>query len=325
MNKPALIDPGSSLLVIAQEEDVSLRLDAFLAKHFPAYSRNFLQRIIDEQKVMVNEAVITKYSHTIKLHDAITITFPSRPALPDVTSPENLGVKIVYEHEHFLIVYKPAGLIVHPPHQLYEAPTLVHWLTLHFSELKEVGMVDRPGIVHRLDKDTSGILIVPRNNYAHAIFSDLFKSRHIEKTYFAVVQGHPPRAGSIHFSITRDPKHKYKMTHKQLAGREALTNYQAKEYFDSAALIEVHPVTGRTHQIRVHFAAIGHPLLGDSTYGCSSPFIDRQALHAYQLSFTFLGHQYTFWHDMPCDMRSLLQNLGKKESSTTTTCDPIVD
>jgi 23S rRNA pseudouridine1911/1915/1917 synthase len=155
-------------------------------------------------------------------------------------------------------------------------------------------------------------MVIARNSPAHAKLSAMFKNREIKKTYLALVQGHPDKSGTIDFAIDRDPVHRYMMTHG--SGREAVTHYQVLQYFELATLIEAKPVTGRTHQIRVHFAAIGHPILGDETYGTSSPCISRQALHASSLSFTFNNTPFTFTAELPADFQRALSCLNQIDS-----------
>ena len=234
------------------------RLDRILAENFPVYSRSFFQTIIRSGQVALNASIIKKSSTIVKQNDVIEVTFPPSRLAGALPLPEtDMGIKVIYEHEDFLIIYKPAGILVHAPHEQSTTVTLVDWLIHSFKELSSVGYADRPGIVHRLDKDTSGIMIIPRNPSAHAAFARLFEQRQMSKTYLAVVQGAPPQEGTIDWAITRHPTHKHKMTHTQGYGREALSHYTVLEYFDSSALVEVLPVTGRTHQIRVHFTAIG--------------------------------------------------------------------
>ena len=162
--------------------------------------------------------------------------------------------------------------------------------------------------MHRLDTDTSGILIVPRTNHSLAQFSTLFQEKAIKKTYYAFVKGHPDKSGIIEDPIGRDPIHRHKMTSRP-DGKPSLTKYTVEEYYEDSALLKVHPVTGRTHQIRVHCTALGHPLLGDTTYGSAHPGIKRQALHAHQLSFTYKKRWYSFSYALPEDMHLLQKKL----------------
>lgn len=286
------------------------RVDQALSSHYTDYSRSFFQQLIRTESVCLNGSLLKKSSIPVKTGDLIEITLQPQKPMGALTLPaEDMGVSILFNHVDFLIVYKPAGLIMHAPSTHSQTVTLVDWLVHSFNELATVGNHERPGIVHRLDKDTTGILIVPKNNRAHAQFSMLFQQRLIEKKYLAVVTGRPPAQGTIDYTIGRDNKYKHKMSSTAYQGRKATTHYRVLEYFNETALLEVHPITGRTHQIRVHCAAIGHPLVGDSTYGSPHPLISRQALHAYQLSFTFNNRFYSFWHTPATDMQELIRTL----------------
>jgi 23S rRNA pseudouridine1911/1915/1917 synthase len=169
---------------------------------------------------------------------------------------------------------------------------------------------ERPGIVHRIDKNTSGLLLVARNLQAHNLLSALFKERKIQKTYLAVVNGVPPASGRIDLPVGRHPTERHKMSTKGIEARPALTFFTVEQQLNDASLLAVRIVTGRTHQVRVHCAAIGHGLLGDDVYGVKSPFIDRQALHAWQIQFSYKGQDFSFQAPLPDDMQDLLTALA---------------
>jgi len=256
-------------------------------------------------------------STATKENDVVTITFPPERSVeidPEIV--KNIDVQILHEDEHFVVIGKPAGLLVHTPHHLSNEVTLVDWLLAHYDEVASVGYVDRPGIVHRLDKNTSGLMIVCRSNHAHTVFGSMFRERQISKTYLALVKGHPSRTGTIDLLVGRDPIHKARVrTYKNLdeypniKKRDALTRYKVISYFEDCSLVEVKPVTGRTHQIRVHLAAIGHPLVGDTVYGTASKKIDRHALHAAELSFSFKGKEHVIKQPMPDDLANLISQF----------------
>jgi 23S rRNA pseudouridine1911/1915/1917 synthase len=304
-----LIQPDASITLTVSSQEQSQRIDAFLAHHFERYSRNFFQKLVEQGHITINGIKTHKPSIKIKNGDAVEVYFPAIEACQVIEDMPDLGVKIVFAHEHFFIIEKPAGLIVHTPSPHKKGITLVDWLMHYCGELRSVGNPERPGIVHRLDKDTSGLMIIPRNNYAHALFGEMFKNRQIQKKYIALVHGHPQKQGSIDYRIDRHRIEPHKMTHLYGSGRQALTHFSVSEYFNDYALLDLKPVTGRTHQIRVHCTAIGHPLVGDSIYGRKSPLIDRHALHAAGLSFIFEGQEFNFTSSLPDDMQKLVDLL----------------
>lgn len=311
--------------IIIQESQAGQRLDKFLAATFSNYSRSFFQNLIAQGHITIN-GIQAKANSVLKAQDSISITMPekkSRPLYNPIST--DLGIEIVFTHKHFFIIYKPAGLLVHQTEATTTQPTVVDWLLSSDAQIADVGSIERPGIVHRLDKETSGLMILARTNYAHKIFNDLFKARTIKKTYVAIVQGHPPSTGTIDLAIARHPTNRKKMA--TFAGqdlsmtssrrikiptntRHAVTHYTVKHYFDNYALVEVQPLTGRTHQIRVHFAAIGHPLIGDTLYGLPSKLINRHALHAASLSFDFDGESFNFIKEIPEDIKRLLSYMS---------------
>ncbi|MGE0009418.1 MAG: RluA family pseudouridine synthase [Candidatus Babeliales bacterium] len=303
MKKSISLEHSPTKTIVVGEQEVGKRIDAALCQLLPEFSRTYFQELIERNAIMVHGKKISK-SYRVKPDDVITISFPpSTPLFTTKVIPDNLGVEVLFENEHFLIVYKPAGLIVHAPHLTTPEVTLVDWLVKRYEHIKDLGFDNRPGIVHRLDKDTSGIIILAKTLHAHNEFARLFRERGVHKTYYALVQGHPERTGSINFPIARDERVRNRMTHRDPQGRAALTHYEVETYFKNTSLVKAFPVSGRTHQIRVHFAAIGHPIVGDALYGQPSKEIKRQALHAYKLSFEFDGVPYNFEKNIPADMQ----------------------
>jgi len=297
------------------------RIDSCLASKFPLYSRTFFQQLIEDTGVLVDGKIINKPSVKVKEGHQIAITFPPKKEVePRNIDIEGLGIELIAQTEHFMIIFKPAGLLMHQPTHTSTHPTVVDWVIQANENMAHVGYADRPGIVHRLDKDTSGVVALARTSYGHLTFGKLFRNRAIKKTYLAVVEGHPPREGTIDRAIVRHPVHRARMAayHPGLAGsgkvRPAQSTYRVLEYFENASLVEVKPITGRTHQIRVHFASIGHPLLGDVLYGKKSKLIKRQALHAKELSFDFENIEHTFSYDYPEDFKQLITQLRQQTS-----------
>jgi len=302
------VNPGEKLTFTIDAADAEKRLDIYLNDFFERYSRSFFKRLIDDNLILVNEKSV-KAGYALKEGDKVSVTFPSLPAPKDLAPfDKDLGVKIVAQEPDFVVLFKPAGLMVHKPNEYTDEVTLVDWLLASYPQLSSVGIPERPGIVHRLDKDTSGLLLVTLNNFAQHTFGDLFRARAVEKIYWALVKGHPEKTGVIEFSIGRDPVFKHRMIHLPVKGkkRDAITQYKVVTYYKDYSLVEVRLITGRTHQIRVHFAAIGHPLLGDALYGKQSKLIARQALHAKKISFEYQGKKYSYEYPVPEDMQKLI-------------------
>lgn len=315
MGENPLLSPGKSYTFTIESEYHETRLDMFLTEQFPTYSRSLFKKLIDEKAVTINTKPATKAGAVIKTNDTIVITVPeTKPKkVLNEEEVEKLGVELVYQNKDFAIINKPAGLITHPPHVDSNEVSVVDWIVSHFKDIEEVGYKDRPGIVHRLDKETSGLMIIPLTKEAHEQFSDMFKNRTIQKTYVAVVCGHPEKEGIIDFPIGRHNTIRNKMTHR-LDGRASTTRYKVKEYFDEHTVVEAYPETGRTHQIRVHLTTLGHPLVSDKMYGKSSHIIKRQALHALEISFDFKNKSYSFTAPLPGDFKNLLTHLKKKST-----------
>ena len=276
---------------------------------FPEYSRAYFQELISNGLVRINSKKVTKGSYKIKKTDSIEIDFPEEKQFD--LKPKKVDFEIVDTQKDFVIVNKPAGLIVHHSDKTSDDVTLVNGLLYKFKELNEFEDKERPGIVHRLDKGTSGLLIIARNIKSHIKLSSMFKEREVKKTYLAIVKGHPTKTGRIDFPVGRHPAQRHLMSHLSPFGKEALTYYDVLKYYDDYSLVAVHIVTGRTHQIRVHFAATGHGLIGDSMYGFLSKDISRPALHAWKISFDYKDKTFNYLKSVPKDFQKLLIKLNK--------------
>lgn len=300
MNNDPAIQENNSFSINISFAQAGQRIDIFLSERFPMFSRTLVKKLLNNQQVLVNKFTTAKPSYILKENDVITLlSIPMPMTRSEKEIPDNLGVTIVARHDDFLIINKPAGLVVHPPQETYVDVALTDWLIKEFPYIIHAGEKERPGIVHRLDRNTSGIMIIALTDQAHTAFSKMFKNRDIQKTYIALVMGHPEQSGSIDYVINRHPVQKNMMhatpgISESGQARDALTNYKVLEYFDTYSLVEVKPKTGRTHQIRVHFKAIGHSLLGDPIYGSTSKKLGYHALHAQSLEFTYQGVPYHF-------------------------------
>ena len=262
----------------------SLRLDVFLSKSQNEFSRSRLKKLIQQDCVSVNNYPVTA-KYKLKTGDKITLSVPATSA--SKLEPELIPLKIIYEDEVMLAIDKPAGMVVHPAPG-HAKGTLVNALLNHCSNLSGIGGVERPGIVHRLDKDTSGVVLVAKNETAHRALARQFKNRKIKKTYLALVRGLvKSTSGIIETSVGRHKTNRKKMTTDADWGRQAQTRYEVLETLGHFSYLKVFPKTGRTHQIRVHLASIHHPVLGDKLYGgkITGPHIkmQRQALHAHRI------------------------------------------
>ena len=297
----------------------SERLDAFLRRQFPALSRGAVQRLIEQGHITINGKP-TKATHTPRAGEVVRIEFPE--AQPAAAQPEDIPLEILFEDKSLLVLNKPAGIVVHPAAG-NEEHTLVNALLHHCEgELSGIGGVARPGIVHRLDKETSGCLVVAKNDETHVALSAQFAGRTVEKFYLAIVCGIVPRdAGNIHAAIARHPTHRKRMAvHDDGDGRPAHTGYRVIERLNHATLVEAELHTGRTHQIRVHFQHLGFPVAGDDTYGqrqtrklaeLTHYEAPRVLLHAHKLAFTHpsTGKKVKFTAPVPADMEDALKFL----------------
>lgn len=286
-----------------------VRLDAWLAEAVPAHSRARWQALIKEGLVTVNGAAV-KPNRILREGERVEWTIPE--PVDAAPQPEAIDLDILFEDRHLIVLNKPAGLVVHPAAG-NERGTLVNALLHHCSDLTGIGGEKRPGIVHRLDRETSGVMVVAKNETAMAELARQFKARETEKDYLAIVRGVPfPPSGTIETSIGRHPIHRKKMAVNPRNGRRAVSHYETVEAFAEAALMHIHIETGRTHQIRVHMAHIRHPVLGDRVYGRSFPVqAPRQMLHAARLALTHPDNRQRmrFEAPIPEDMQSLLTRL----------------
>ena len=296
----------------------SERLDTYLRQKFPAVSRGAIQRLIEEGHILVNGRRI-KATHTPHAGEQVEVCWPE--AKPAEAQPEEIPLDILFEDDALLVLNKPAGLVVHPAAG-HEEHTLVNALLHHCEgELSGIGGVARPGIVHRLDKETSGCLVVAKSDETHIALSSQFASRKVEKLYHALVCGEMQRdKGEIRAAIARHPSHRKRMAVSDDTGREARTSYRVLERLRATTLVEAGLHTGRTHQIRVHFQFLGYPLVGDLTYGqrqnrrleelvgFAAP---RVMLHAFRLAFIHprTGKRVQFEAPLPKDFEELLRAL----------------
>ena len=265
---------------VAPEEE-GVRIDKFLAEHLEDASRSYLQKLIKDQYVNVNEKPV-KANYRLSLDDKVKIIIPDAKE-PDI-EPENIPLDILYEDEDIIIVNKPKGMVVHPAPGHYSG-TLVNALMYHCGkDLSGINGTMRPGIVHRIDMDTTGSLIVCKNDMAHQSLSEQLKEHSIKRVYEAIVHGNLKEdSGTVNAPIGRHPVDRKKMSIHAKNGREAITHYKVIERFGDYTYIQCELETGRTHQIRVHMSSIGHPLLGDAVYGprkCPFPRLQGQTLHA---------------------------------------------
>ena len=301
------------------------RLDVFLSTHTASLSRAAVQRLIGQGAVTVNGRP-AKPSHKIKPGDAIEWDVPQPTPLEIAGEP--IPLEILFEDKHLLVLNKPAGLVAHPAPGHWSG-TLVNALLHHFRTegtggLASVGGRERPGLVHRLDKGTSGVMVIAKTDEAHQSLSKQFKTHTIQRVYLALVRGAVKgKMGRVELAIGRDTKDRKRISARTTSPRDAVTEFQVVERFgakrsgNEATLVEVHPRTGRTHQIRVHLASLGHPVLGDEAYGgrkaCAigDVAIERPMLHARTLGFTHpaTGKSLEYTVPPPADMEELLRVL----------------
>lgn len=314
-------DPRTERCTVAGgDEDV--RLDVYLADRDVGLSRSQIRKAVEEGRVLVDGRRV-KAGYRLRAGETVELAIPE--AAPSSVQAEDIPLSIAFEDEHLLVVDKPAGMVVHPAAG-HSRGTLVHALLHHCRDLSGIGGVLRPGIVHRLDRDTSGLLLVAKTDEAHRGLTTQFRDRRIDKTYLALVLGTPrTETGEILLPVGRHPADRKKMSTRSSRGREAVTRWHVRERFGSVTLLEVDLLTGRTHQIRVHLSSQGHPVVGDAVYGRSGLLksvadtetrsilreVKRQALHAARIAFRHPVHGtfLSFQSPLPEDMAGLCEAL----------------
>jgi 23S rRNA pseudouridine1911/1915/1917 synthase len=309
---------GNTLAWRVAAHEAGERLDRAIAAHFDHISRSYAASLIDAGAVTINGAPAPRSSQKLKAGDHVAIDIPAPQ--PSALAAERIPLTVVYEDADLLVIDKPAGMVVHPAPG-HSGGTLVNALLAHVPEMDlNMGDEARPGIVHRLDKDTSGLIVVAKNRAAHDALSRQMSAHTMLKEYVTVVAGKPrTSAGVIEAPIARDPNNRQRMAVVQ-GGRSARTHYTVERDLGKYSLVRATLETGRTHQIRVHMAAIGHPVLGDPVYGkrtlkdAAALGLNRQFLHARKLGFTLpsTGEWREFVSDLPRDLRGVLEGLEQK-------------
>ena len=313
-----------------QESQRGTRLDRFLISATEGVSRTYLQRLIRDGDVTVNDKIAKQPSYVLRDGDRVCLTIPP-PRPLDTAQPERISLDILHEDSHLIVLNKPAGMLVHPANGV-NVGTLVNALLAHCTDLSGIGGVERPGIVHRLDKGTSGVLVVAKTDIVHRELSVQFERHSITRQYVAVVCGAPTEtAGTIDARIARSRRDRRRMTTVKTNGRHAVTHYEVLERYPQFARVQLTLETGRLHQIRVHLQHIGHPVVGDAVYGgeqramndADTPELKhvlsqlkRQALHARLLGFEHpaTGEHLTFLAEVPKEIQRVVDVLQQSET-----------
>ena len=303
---------SDQVVTFTYQGEKGYRLDKFLVEQLPELSRSRIQGLIHDGFVRVANEVITKAGAGLENGQPVEIRLP--PPQPSGITAEEIPLQIIFENKDLMVVNKPAGMVVHPAVG-HSSGTLVNAALAHAPDIEGIGGEQRPGVVHRLDKETSGLIILAKNDQAHRWLQDQFRLRKVNKVYLAQVDGLPPTpSGVVDAPVGRDPSHRKKMAVVPLQrGREAVTEYHTLEKFDQHTLIEAHPLTGRTHQIRLHMAFLGCPIVGDTLYGhkrVSLP-LKRHFLHAARLTIHLPGESQdrTFEAPLPPELEQVLAQL----------------
>ncbi|MDR2861990.1 MAG: RluA family pseudouridine synthase [Syntrophobacterales bacterium] len=320
------MNDGAEKQFTVSDKERDFRLDVFVALKIPSLSRSQIKRMIEEGDVMVNHAPASKAGLRLRESDIVVTTM--RPSQPCQITPQDIALNIIYEDHDILVINKAAGMVVHPAPGHYDG-TLVNAVLHHCDDLSGINGVIRPGIVHRLDKDTSGVLLVAKNDDAHLHLAHQFKEHEIKKIYQALVFGEPREdEGIISFPVGRHPEDRKKMSTRSRRGRNALTHWQVLGRYGEMSLLRVEIMTGRTHQIRVHLAAEGYAVVGDQLYGgrgrCKTvqdtalrvhlSRLAAHALHAWRIGFVHpqSGQEMEFIAPLPDHMTELIRYLESR-------------
>ena len=296
------------------DEEQPQRLDKFLVAQLPEFSRSRLQNLIKEGKVTIDGIPAHKTGQIIDGSARVVVEIP--PPQPSKLTAEDISLDIVFENNDLMVVNKPAGMVVHPSAG-HQSGTLVHAALAHAPDIDGVGGIQRPGVVHRLDKDTSGLIVLAKNDATHQWLQEQFRLREVEKIYLALVDGAPPTPrGRVEAAVGRDPVDRKKMAVLPPGkGRSAVSEYTSVQKFAGHTLLEVHPITGRTHQIRLHLAFLDCPVVGDRVYGRRHPSLPlkRQFLHAAKLRIRIPGETELSEYEapLPGDLTDTLESLGE--------------
>jgi len=291
-----------------EKKDQGQRIDKFLASEYDDLSRSFIQKLIEEKKVTVNGNIVDK-SYKITENDFLKIIIEEKES--EIKAVE-MNLDVVYEDQDIIVINKNADRVVHPAPGHHD-DTIVNALLAHVDNLSAINGVKRPGIVHRLDKDTSGLLIVAKNDKSHKELAKQFKNRTVDKYYYALIEGNLAyKNGKIDAPIGRDPKNRKKMAVRKRRSKKAISRFKIIEEFKTHTLVEVKIETGRTHQIRVHFSYLGHPVVGDKKYGSKNTLnAKRQLLHARKLAVKHptTGKKIVFEAELKDDFKEILNKL----------------
>lgn len=292
--------------VIEYKEQERIRIDKYLKEKFKI-SRERIKKLIEENKIVVNEKKIEP-SYILKKNDIIKIYDYKDFQLEQEIIPEKGKIKIIYEDKDIIVVDKPSGIITHPTQKI-KSGTLLNYILYH-TKLSNIGSPFRPGVVHRLDKETSGVIIFAKNDFSYWSLIEQFKNHLVKKEYYAIVKGKfPEKKKLIEFKIAPDKENPTKMKVHFLKGKNALTEIEVEKYIDDLTLLKIKPITGRTHQIRLTLSYLGYPILGDEKYGTKSEIINRLALHSYKINFIHpTTNQYMeFYAPLPEDFEKILK------------------